>query len=182
MGNFRPATVDFSLAGKPAVLYCLENVTAKLTTTRQTATKFMLVYGTQIVFFYTVQGTYPWLFVRSRSEDSRICVYIENSTKYIAQLTEHNYEQLKKSNSDRLSFMARHYMEICAVLEQLSRYFCEDSNSLHRLVGSPLELRQETNYPVTHKSPTEHIRKAHMRTCKSGKQTLVHETLVCAGR
>lgn len=145
----------------------------RLTNRYFTGYDFLFVWGRLKARVILVPELYPWLLVEvgSKLAKSFDSLYFDN--KHWVILKQNNINKCIRSSSNRLHFVAQNYEMICALLE------CE---KLTPLVGNPFDLKMPKKYPGTHKSPVEHARCEHIRHYKSGKETLVRATTVCAGR
>lgn len=177
-----PVTIDFGSGYAHMGIFYHGRVKAKIATGTIYAHKFTFLYGTGRTTFYVIEGLYPWIFipVKRTSGKQTMRLYIENANRTLVVLKPSNTTLMQASKHQLVAAMARFFDTIALAVEEMQKYGTLEDSCLKTCIGSPVDLRIDTQYPDTHKSPVEHMRKAHLRTYKNGKQVLVHETVVCA--
>ena len=176
--SFYPVSVDLKLGDSRAVVYCTGTISAKITNSKQLASRFVLLYKEQKIIFYVIQGLYPWIFVEGKDKYLQQNLNIANHTRAVIKIASSD----SKTVNRRAKLVATYYNRIAVAVEQIQKFCCAENNMLHKLEGSSLELHRVTNYPETHKSPRGHIRKAHTRILPSGKRILIRETVVAGSK
>ena len=177
-----PTTIDFGTSFAHTGIYYQGRVQAKVTDVKSWAHKFTFLHGTLKMDFYVVEGLYPWIFVPVKKTDMRFClrVYIDGKTRTFVVLKPTNLGIACSSKNTGVSTFAKHYDIIALAVEHMQKFCNQEDSCLQTCSGTPVDLKIDTHYPGTHKSPIEHIRKAHIRTYKNGKQTFVREAVVGA--